>query len=65
MSNTLLTMTEASRRVGISAEWLRMLATKGQIPCVRLSNGIRAFALADLERFAEERRKRKKPIPQR
>lgn len=50
-----ITLGRAARRVGISAERLRVYTDTGRLPHVRAESGIRLIAEGDLERFIKQR----------
>ncbi len=57
---TFLTVTDASKRVGLSAYHLRELANGGKVKCIRASDGTRLFSPKELDRFVEHQVKRAK-----
>lgn len=52
-----LGLREAAQRLGVHSTTLRRWADTGQIPVMVTPGGHRRFAVSDLERFAEERRR--------
>ncbi len=56
-TKTWLTNTQAAERLGVHPSTLRRWADQGQIPVLLTPGGHRRFAISDIERFAEERRR--------
>lgn len=52
-----LSLKDAASRLGIHATTLRRWADNGEIPVMMTPGGHRRFAISDLDRFAEERRR--------
>ncbi len=52
-----LSLTEAARRLGVHPTTLRRWADAGQIPVMLTPGGHRRFALSDIDRFADARRR--------
>jgi excisionase family DNA binding protein len=57
VNNDLISVSDAARRLGVSADSVRRLADCGSLPCLRLSNRERVFTLDVIERAARERRR--------
>ena len=51
----LLTPIEAGRLLGLSADMVRVLANRGQLPVLRTLNGRRLFRRPDVEALLRER----------
>ncbi len=59
ISSEWLGLTEAADRLGIHPATLRRWADGGEIPVLVTPGGHRRFVMADLDRFAEERRRQR------
>ncbi len=60
MRQTMLLVSEAAKRLGISVSGVRWLTDVGRIRCIRTSGGVRLLSARDVERLATERVARKK-----
>jgi excisionase family DNA binding protein len=56
----LITITEASRRYGLSGRWLRLLITEGRIKAQRFGN-MHAIDSKEVELYVQNRRSRGRP----
>ena len=63
MNEEILLASEVARRLGRSAQSIRNLADKNQIPCLRTLGGVRMFKLADV-RALEVKLRRPAPVSQ-
>jgi hypothetical protein len=55
MSNSLLTVADASRILHLVPATVRLLADSGKLPVMRTESGMRLFCRQDVERLAAER----------
>ena len=60
MDESFLTTGDASRRLGISPEYLRKLADSGRLRVERTTKGQRIFRASDLEDYEANREEKKK-----
>lgn len=60
----LLTPTEAGHVLGLSPDTVRVLCDKGRLPALRTMSGRRLVRRCDVERLAEERRRKAPPSEQ-
>lgn len=56
---TLLTTGPAARRLELCADTIRAAVKTGKLPATRTATGMLLFRLADLDAFAESRRRRR------
>ena len=56
----LLGTTDVAIKLQCSAEWVRRLADKGELPAERTAGGQRIFRAEDVERLASEREQLKR-----
>lgn len=54
----LISISDAARLSGLSADWLRRSRTVVQ-PVMRLADGTRLYSRSDVERFAQERERKR------
>lgn len=59
MSSTILTVSDAARLIGCSAQTVRELERKGELRAMRTDAGWRLFHRDDVLRFVEERARRR------
>ncbi len=60
----LMTVADAGKILGVSADMVRLLERNGQLRALRTTRGVRLFRRDDVERLAAER-ERKDPRPRR
>jgi len=56
MEKTFLSVSEAARVLGMSADWVRLQEKGGKLKAIKSAGGIRLFALEDVQKLAAERR---------
>lgn len=55
MQKRFLSVSEAARVLGMSADWVRLQERTGKLAAIKSAGGVRLFALEDVQRLAAER----------
>jgi len=55
----ILGTTDAAKILGCSAEYVRQLERTGKLPAEKMPNGRRVFKTEDVDRLAEERKRKR------